>query len=106
MLDVLRITGKFLSVNRNVISSADFCPDTNLLQCIDHRGTKCMEVQFFHISGIRNKGKIHISHVVVNCPAPGQSAYYRDPMLSDIRLIDLLRRILVFAHNDRIMVLP
>ena len=104
--DILRVSGKFFSVHRHVVSPVEFRRNAERLQRADHRLTEKLKIDFPKTYSIGNKAEIEIPQIVIDRAAAGKPPHDLDIMLFDIFCMDLRLRILIFSDDDGIFVLP
>ena len=80
--------------------------DSKVLQRLHNRAAKGGKVKGSRGAAVYNKGKVDVPQVMVHRPAAGEPAYHPDSMLLYIGGVDLADGILVFPHNDGVVVLP
>ena len=106
LTEVLRVAGELLSVDRDVVAAVHLRLDAERRQRAHDRRTEELHIQRAAPAGIGDKGEIQVAHVVVDRAAAGETAHHADAALAHGFFVDLGNGILIFADNDRIVVLP
>ena len=106
LTEVLRVTGELLPVDRDVVAAVHLRLDAERRQRAHNRLTEDLHIQRAAPVGICDKGEIQVAHVVVDRAAAGETAHHADAALAHSLFIDLGNGILIFADNDRIVILP
>ena len=106
LTEVLRVTGEFLPIDRDVVAAVHLRLDAERRQRAHDRLAEELHIQRAAPAGICDKGEIQVAHVVVDRAAAGEPAHHADAALAYRLFIDLGNGILIFADNDRIVVLP
>ena len=97
------VAGELPAAGENVVAAGALRRDT---QTAAGRHQHLLLTAQIVIRRRQGEGKVQIPHVVVYRPAAGEPAYHPDSMLLYIGGVDLADGILVFPHNDGVVVLP
>ena len=97
---VLRIAGKFPSVNGQVIASVKGRLHPHLPQCIKD-GSDVLTKLDGLFGSMLDKGKLPAAEICIDGAAAGHAPHQTDTMAVGVGLVDLLQHILVFSHHQR-----
>ena len=106
LADVLRVAGKLLSVDRDVVAAVDLRLHAERRQRAHDRFAEELEVQRIALADICNEREVQVAHVVIDRAAAGKSAHHANAALAHGLFIDLSDRVLILSDNDRVIILP
>jgi len=100
------VAGDFHAINHEVVPAAEFRMHPQRLQEVaDRLGEPAVVAEGPNIL-VLDEGEVDVAKVMEHSAAPRQPADHGDAGLFDVRLVDFLKRILVAADDDGLVVAP
>ena len=103
---VLGVAGELLAVHSDVVAAGDLRLHAEGAQRFHDGDAEHMEVDAVHPVGVGDEREVQVAQVVIDRAAAGKAAHHGDVMGPDEVTVDLRHRVLIFADNDGVVVLP